>query len=176
MDKLIEDYKFRLVEPECAPGSARWGVQLDFPGDISAVFPYLNSVERNAWYDHEGKVLILREDEQAYALRPHEVRIARAKDNSQAEQLSTELVERLNGIWQERDSITPLYKERSLPTVIDILRLLPQTNCRECGYPTCMAFAAVLRQDLTQLERCSPLYEPEYAENRERVLNLFSTD
>jgi len=44
MEKLIERYEVRLVEPECAPGSARYGTQVTPDRDISPVFPYLNAV------------------------------------------------------------------------------------------------------------------------------------
>ena len=67
MERLIEEYEIKLVEPECAPGSARYGAQVSLTGDISAVFPYLNAVMDNAWYDHENHILIVHQPEQAYA-------------------------------------------------------------------------------------------------------------
>jgi len=173
MDKLIGEYKMKMVEPECAPGSARYGVLVIPERDISPVFPYLNAVMSNAWYDHENQILILREPEQAYALRPNEIRIARANDPSQAEQLANELVARVNRIWQERESITPRYTERKIPTVMDIFKLLPKNNCKECGYTTCLAFAADLRTGEAQPDQCPALSEPE---NREKIVALFSTD
>jgi len=176
MDKLIEDYEIRLVEPACAPGSARWGVLVNLPSDISAVFPYLNAVIDNAWYDHQNQILILREPGQAYAFRPNEIRIARTDDPVQAQQITTELIEKVNRVWQERDNVTPRFTERTLPAVMDIFKLLPKTNCKQCGYSTCMAYAADLRTGTARLKQCPPLSQPEYAENKEKILNLFSSD
>ncbi len=173
---LIEDYQVQLVEPGCAPGSGRWGVQVSLSSDISAVFPYLNAVFNKTWYDHDGKVLIVREQEQAYALRSNEIRIARASDNSDARQITTELVEKINRIWRERDNITPRFSEKRLPTVIDIFKLLPRTNCGQCGNITCMAFAADLRLGAVPLEKCPFLLQPEYTENREKIARLFVSD
>jgi ArsR family metal-binding transcriptional regulator len=173
MDRLIDEYEMQLVEPECAPGSARYGAQVIVPVDISEAFPYLNAVMDNVWYDHEGGVLILREPDQAYAFRPHEIRLARVRDRLQAEELAGELVERVNHIWQERESITPRYTERRLPTVIDIFKLLPKVNCKECGYQTCLAFANDLRTGTCQLDQCPPMMKPEYAENRKKIQELF---
>lgn len=45
---------------------------------------------------------------------------------------------------------------------IEIYRLLPGTNCKECGETNCMAFAAKLVNRETTLELCSPLLDPEY--------------
>ena len=37
---------------------------------------------------------------------------------------------------------------------IQIYKLLPQTNCKECGFPTCLAFAMKLAQKGTELDKC----------------------
>ena len=35
-----------------------------------------------------------------------------------------------------------------------IYKLLPKTNCKECGFPTCLAFAMKLAQKGTELDKC----------------------
>jgi len=37
---------------------------------------------------------------------------------------------------------------------IQIFKLLPKTNCKECGFPTCLAFAMSLAQGKTELAKC----------------------
>ncbi len=37
---------------------------------------------------------------------------------------------------------------------LQIYKLLPQTNCKECGFPTCLAFAMKLAQKGTDLDKC----------------------
>jgi len=37
---------------------------------------------------------------------------------------------------------------------LEIYKLLPQTNCKECGFPTCLAFAMKLAQKGTELAKC----------------------
>lgn len=37
---------------------------------------------------------------------------------------------------------------------LDIYKLLPKTNCRECGFPTCLAFALSLAKKAVALEKC----------------------
>ncbi len=39
-------------------------------------------------------------------------------------------------------------------TILDILKRLPKTNCRECGLPTCMAFAATVLKEPRSIDRC----------------------
>ena len=39
-------------------------------------------------------------------------------------------------------------------TGLEIFKLLPKTNCKKCGMPTCLAFAMALAQKRTKLEEC----------------------
>jgi acetyl-CoA decarbonylase/synthase complex subunit gamma len=39
-------------------------------------------------------------------------------------------------------------------TGLDIFKLLPKTNCKKCGKPTCLAFAMALAQKRAKLEEC----------------------
>ncbi|MHA1339428.1 MAG: (Fe-S)-binding protein [Promethearchaeota archaeon] len=50
-----------------------------------------------------------------------------------------------------------------------IYKLLPRTNCKKCGKPTCMAFAADLAKGAVKLEDCPPLLEDKYSKNLEEL-------
>ena len=39
-------------------------------------------------------------------------------------------------------------------TGLDIFKLLPKTNCKKCGMPTCLAFAMALAQKRAKLDDC----------------------
>lgn len=173
MDKLIADYEMQLIEPGCAPGASRWNALLTFPNDISEVFPYLNGQFDGIWYDHENKTLIWRDDGQMYACRPREIRIAQVIDPQNARESAEEIISRINHVWEKREQITPRYTERKPVPIIDIFKLLPQTNCKLCGRPTCMAFAADLSQGKALIEDCPPLCQPEHSASKEKLAGLF---
>ena len=40
---------------------------------------------------------------------------------------------------------------------LDIFKLTPKTNCKDCGSPTCMAFAMKVAQGAVPLEKCPHL-------------------
>ncbi len=42
---------------------------------------------------------------------------------------------------------------------LEIYKLLPQTNCGECGFDTCMSFAAHVLDRTAKIEDCKPLVE-----------------
>ena len=44
-----------------------------------------------------------------------------------------------------------------LNNTIDILKLLDKSNCRECGLPTCLAFAAAVFKGQKTLDKCTRL-------------------
>lgn len=46
---------------------------------------------------------------------------------------------------------------------LDIYKLLPKTNCRECGFPTCLAFAMQLAKKAVSIDKCP--YVTEEAKN-----------
>ena len=47
---------------------------------------------------------------------------------------------------------------------LDVLKLLPRTNCKKCGYPTCLAFAMKLAQKQASLDQCPDVSEAARAE------------
>ena len=50
-------------------------------------------------------------------------------------------------------------------TGVEIFKLLPKTNCKKCGYPTCLAFAMKLAQRQASLDQC-----PDISEEAKRIL------
>jgi acetyl-CoA decarbonylase/synthase complex subunit gamma len=50
-------------------------------------------------------------------------------------------------------------------TGVEIFKLLPKTNCKKCGHPTCLAFAMKLAQRQATLDSC-----PDVSEEAKRIL------
>jgi ArsR family metal-binding transcriptional regulator len=172
MEELIRDYDVELIEPPCVPGAPRWAAKAHLRRDIGDVLPYLNARLQACQYHHEARALIWRNGERRYAFRPFEITAAPVEDNEEAKKIISEVVGMVNNVWREKDSITPDFTEKEPPKVLDIYRLLPKTNCKQCGYATCMAFAAALRQGEVQLEFCSPLLGPSQAKSRGQLMEL----
>jgi ArsR family metal-binding transcriptional regulator len=173
--RLITDYRFELVEDHHSPGSGRYGLRVILSTDISASFPYLNAMLNDTLYDHENSILIGTSNRRRYAFRPHEIQAGMVKDTSEAPKIADEVIKLVNQVWKDRENITPSLRERELPTVYEIYKLLPGTNCKECGFPTCLACAADIRNGVISLDVCPLLSKPEYQQNREQIRILFTS-
>jgi acetyl-CoA decarbonylase/synthase complex subunit gamma len=55
---------------------------------------------------------------------------------------------------------------------IDVYKLLPKTNCKECGEKNCMAFATKLVSRETSLENCPPLLTKEHKKAYKQLMEL----
>ena len=42
---------------------------------------------------------------------------------------------------------------------LEIYKLLPKTNCKKCGFPTCLAFAMQLAAKKVSLDKCPDITE-----------------
>ena len=58
---------------------------------------------------------------------------------------------------ENREDIEPSYEGAPKPKLIEILKLLPKTNCKECGEATCMVFAARMAEGVRGPEDCPPI-------------------
>jgi DNA-binding CsgD family transcriptional regulator len=82
------------------------------------------------------------------------------EDRSQAELFMVLLLDFLKDLSLRRNEIIPNQKVFHRVSVLDILKLLPQTNCRKCGLSSCMAFAAMLSIQQTMPTNCPYMGSP----------------
>jgi len=160
---LISSYEVNLAEPECGQSSDTYRSIVNLKDDISEALPYLNAELGGYDYYHNDKILLWTNKKRMYAFRPNEIAIAPVYNLEEAKELADRIITRVNDVWNRKSVIKPNFEGRKpLPSVLDIYKLLPRTNCRECGFLTCMAFAAKLRSDSTKSSLCPYLPEQEY--------------
>jgi ArsR family metal-binding transcriptional regulator len=138
--------------------------------DISPAFPYINA-ELGGWdYDQKNQVLLLKMSAGKWiTLQAKEIAIRGARDIKESQALLEWIKVQINDIYARRDQITPRHTSQAALKVIEILKLLPMTNCKVCGYATCMAYATALREGEISLQDCLPLAEEKYREKREKL-------
>lgn len=149
-----------IFRPKCDPSKEVLHSIAKLEDDISPVFPYLNA-ELGAWdYDRHNQVVLLKLSAGKWVtLQAHEIAIRGARDVEESRALLEWIKGQINDIYERRDGITPRYTGQAGLKVMEILKLLPMTNCKACCYATCMAFAAALREGEISLNDCPPLWE-----------------
>lgn len=169
---LISGYELELCPPACVPGAPTWSARASLATEIDPVLPYLNARLEGADYDHGARILIWKDDGHKFAFRSREIKAAPALDREEARELIDRAVALANQAWCERERIEPRYDRRTLPNLMQLYRLLPRSNCGECGFATCMAFAAALREATAELACCPVLEQPAQTDNLRALLAL----
>ncbi|MFW9947897.1 MAG: acetyl-CoA decarbonylase/synthase complex subunit gamma [Candidatus Odinarchaeota archaeon] len=61
------------------------------------------------------------------------------------------------------------------PSPLEVYALLDKSNCKDCGYDTCMAFATDLLERKIRVKDCTHLMQdPKQAKNRVKLINLIT--
>ena len=169
-NKLIHGYRLDVATPDCFSETTLWRVKVHLDDDIEEILPYLNTSFENCNYDHDTRILLWDDGGRRYAFRQYEIAIAPVEDREEASAVADTIVGMVNDIWNRRHAIEPSFEgKRPPPNLLDIYKLLPGTNCKECGFLTCMAFASDLRAGKAELAQCTQLSKPQYAENLARL-------
>jgi ArsR family metal-binding transcriptional regulator len=160
---LIEDYDLEVFTPPCEPGAERYAARARLMVDISEALPYLNATLRGAVYLPEANALTWKKGGHNIAFHAYEIATSNVEDREGAEKELKGLIDLVNRTWERRAEITPNYETRQRPTPMAVYRLLPQTNCKMCGEPTCYTFAIKLVASQRKISECPPLLEAQYA-------------
>jgi len=161
---LIETYDLEVFTLPCEPGAERYAARARLTVDISEVLSYLNATLRGALYMPEAKALTWKKSGHNIAFHAYEIATSNVEDRDGAEKELKGLIDLVNRTWERRAEITPDTTTRQRPTPMAIYKLLPNTNCKGCGEPTCYSFALKLTAAQKKLADCPPLSEPQYAE------------
>ncbi len=161
---LIETYDLEVFTPPCEPGAETYSAKARLPIDISGALPYLNAILRGALYHRQAQALTWKKGGHNVAFHAHEIAVSNVDDRDVAVKELDGLVALVNRTWERRAQIEPSTEERPRPAPMAVYQLLPQTNCRQCGEPTCFTFALKLVAAQKTPADCPPLQEPEHAE------------
>ena len=124
---------------------------------LEEVLPYLATLPGIIAFNPEQSTLTFRRQPGFLTIQRDQVYITQVSDSEEGLGLLRALTEAINATWDQRGELIAVMTARRAPRWLDILALLPQTNCKLCGEATCMAFAAALLQQKRVLVECLPL-------------------
>jgi ArsR family metal-binding transcriptional regulator len=165
---LIKEYAKSFVRPP-NPSALHLRCFAALDADVTPVLPYLNTVLQAYDYSAEPPTLTLKLPGKLVTIHPREIAINIVKDEAEAEEILAWLKQEINTTWARRGEIEPSFAVAPRPRVLDLLKLLPKTNCRKCGAPTCMVFAVELSTGQKVPAQCPALSQTEQEKLREAL-------
>ena len=154
---LLQSYRLEIFNNECMPGAMTVQCFAHLDQDVSAALPFLNAELGGFEYIKEPPSVTFKLHGKLLTVYGRKIAVNALKNESEARKVVEWLKREINGIWENRDTVTPRYEGMPRPQVIQILKCLPKTNCRECGEPTCMVFATRVAEGAKGVDACPPL-------------------
>lgn len=156
---LLKNYTKEIFRAECNPRFQALHCFAHLDQDVSKAIPYLNAVLGGHSYTQDPPSVNFKIQGKLITVHPKKIAINALQDEEEATRIIEWLKREINAAWENRDNIEPLYEAAPRPILFEILKLLPKTNCKECGQTTCMVFAAQVAEGAKGPENCPPLNE-----------------
>ncbi|MGA2026931.1 MAG: (Fe-S)-binding protein [Syntrophobacteraceae bacterium] len=154
---LLNSYTMEFVRLACGSEAQQVDLIAHLNQDISEVIPYLNAVLGGFQYTKEPRSVSLKLHGKLVVIHPRKICVNAPSDQSDGEKIIDWLQEKINDTWERRGEIEPRFESAPKPKMLEILRLLPKTNCGECGQPTCMVFASHVAEGGKDPDDCPSL-------------------
>ena len=140
---------------------------------LDDVLPYLATLPSVIAWNPDTGTLTFRRQPGFMTLYPDKVYITQIKDAPEGLELLAALKDAVNAVWEKRHELVAQTARKRAPQHLDIWKMLPQTNCQQCGLPTCMAFAVGLIKQERELSECLPLMaDSDLADRRSALESL----
>ena len=151
---MIDNYDLKIVRPECNHSFTSVFCYVNFTENIKEVLPYLNANLGGFEYIIEPPSVTFKVHGKLITVHQKQIAINALKDEEEAAKIAGWMVREINETWKNRDEIVPTTDTPKKISMPEILKNLPNTNCKECGEPTCMVFAVRLRDEIKSPSDC----------------------
>jgi len=144
--------------------------------NVSEVLPYLNAILGGYTYIKDPPLLTFHYSKgKLITVDADSIAINCVKNPIEAREILAWFQQKINDAWERRGEITPKYTAAPWPKPENIMRLLPKTDCGQCGLSTCLAFASLATEGGKGAGDC-PVLSPEVREELAAYLGRFHFD
>lgn len=169
---LLSSYELEIFNSECNPGAMAVHCFAHLDQDVSEALPYVNAILGGDVFLQDPPSVTFKVQGKLITVHGRKIAINALKDEEEARKLVEWLKSEINHAWEKRAEITPCYAGKKKPLLMEILKLLPKSNCKKCGQPTCMVFAVQVMDGGRGAEDC-PELNPESREKLNAYLSGF---
>jgi ArsR family metal-binding transcriptional regulator len=156
---LLKGYQAEISRPACNNTFQSLHCIAHLDDDISEVLPYLNAILGGDTYIKNPPSVTFKPQGKLITVHGDKIAVNALRDEEEAHHILTWLKQEINEAWENRENITPKYDGKAKPHILDIYKLLPKTNCRRCGQPTCMMFASLATEGIKGYGDCPEMRE-----------------
>ena len=174
MGKFLESVMLDFMEP-CTADAMRVKFFADFDKDISEIFPYINAQMKSAIYNTGSNSLTFKKEFRLITLHPTRLAVSKAVNEFDAYEIMDMVADLVNDTYDNRANIEPLHERRANPSTIEVYKHLPKINCKACGCPTCLSFAAKMIAGEYKVTRCKIVFNGSYEDHKEQLLDMAQT-
>ncbi len=154
---LLKTYTKEIFNNECMPSAMSVQCFAHLDEDVGEALPYLNALLGGHTYTQDPPSITFKVQGKLITVHSKKIAINALKDAEEATKIIEWLKREINTAWKNRGEIEPSYESAPMPKVLEILKQLPKTNCKECGQTTCMVFASMVAEGAKGVEDCPPL-------------------
>jgi ArsR family metal-binding transcriptional regulator len=172
---LLKNYSLEIFKSKCQADAKGVHCFAHLQQDVSDALPYLNSVLGGFQYLQNPPAVTFKAHGKLITVHGKKIAVNALKDETEAKKIVEWMKNEINNAWDNRGGIEPSITGMPKPGIIDILKLLPKTNCRDCGEPTCMVFATRVAEGAKGAEDC-PGMSPSRHEKLSQYMMKFNLD
>jgi len=153
---LLTGYSIEIFKSKCNPKATRVRCFAHLENDVREVLPFLKTV-LGGGYKKEPPALTLKNYGKMITIYPKKIAINALRDGEEAEKIVAWLQREINETWEKQYKIEPNIKSMQQPALIEVLKLLPKSNCKQCNERTCLLFAARVVEGSKDHNGCPPM-------------------
>jgi ArsR family metal-binding transcriptional regulator len=154
---LLKGYREEISRPACNNTFESLHCIAHLDEDISESLPYLNAALGGDTYIKDPPSVTFKTQGKLITVHGTRIAVNALRDEAEARHILEWLKKEINDTWENRAAIVPKYDGKSKPHILEIYKLLPKTNCRKCGQPTCMMFSSLATEGIKGYGDCPEL-------------------
>ncbi len=124
--------------------------------------PYLKPQVKTLLYEPEVQLVFKFSHQGKFYkifLKEYELKWGIVSNLEEAKEVLNCLIGYFEELLQRKNEITPDYTPLKRPSALEIYKILPKTNCGECGEASCLALAVRISMAEAELSQCPYLSE-----------------
>lgn len=166
LNKEEIEKRVKLEQAYCHKPQGCYLAKLSLDFEISFLLPYLKPQVKALYFEPAEGLLIFkwpfRRKFYKVSLTKDEVKIGIVKDREEAGGALSHLFTFLSDFYSKMDNLKPDYSPIKRPSALEIYKILPKTNCRDCGELSCLAFAGKVSMAEAELSDCPHLSQENF--------------